>query len=272
MPKVPHMHSFGLSRNYALMFASPLFANSLKVALTGTISQSLEWREDLPLIIYMVNIHTGVVEEYKTDPVFPMHHINAYEDENNQVIADVVTYPNISFMEEFKLANVLDPVKRRSIHVDARLRRYTFNRKQKTVDVGEFHNEDGDFINRMDLPAINEQYRQKQYCYTYGIVPKGNDQDIVADRLVKKDVCSEGGDLYWARANHYPMEPTFIPRPGATDEDDGILLSTVLNGEHKHTYLGIWDAKTMELLNYGNIPTIIPYLAHGHFFAGEKYL
>ena len=272
IPKTPYMHSFGLSENYALIFASPLYVNYLKIATTGIAEESLEWHDDERMAIYMFNIHTGSVEVFDTDPVFPMHHINAYEVGDNFVIADVVTYPNISFMEELELATVLDPVKRKSIPVDCRIRRYTFNRKQNTVQVKAFNSEGHDFINRMDLPTINEKHRQKHYCYTYGIVLKGDDHDIADDRLVKKDVCGGGGDLYWNRVNHFPMEPTFIPRPGATDEDDGILLSTVLNGDNEHSYLGMWDARTMEMINYGEIPTIIPFLLHGRFFEGLRYL
>lgn len=36
--------------------------------------------------------------------------------------------------------------------------------------------------------------------------------------------------LLWRREGHYPGEPIFLARPGASDEDDGVLLSVVLEG------------------------------------------
>jgi carotenoid cleavage dioxygenase-like enzyme len=41
-----------------------------------------------------------------------------------------------------------------------------------------------------------------------------------------------------------PSEPSFVPRPGSTDEDDGVVLSTVLGNEEGTSYLLILDAKT----------------------------
>ena len=35
----------------------------------------------------------------------------------------------------------------------------------------------------------------------------------------------------WAPPGHHPSEAIFVPRPGDTAEDDGVLLSVVLNGE-----------------------------------------
>lgn len=39
----------------------------------------------------------------------------------------------------------------------------------------------------------------------------------------------------WAQIGCHPSEPVFVPRPGGTAEDDGVLLVIVLNGA------SLWD-------------------------------
>ena len=40
-----------------------------------------------------------------------------------------------------------------------------------------------------------------------------------------------GEHQVWAEEGTYPGEPIFVPRPGGTEEDDGVLLSVVLAGQ-----------------------------------------
>lgn len=36
---------------------------------------------------------------------------------------------------------------------------------------------------------------------------------------------------FWQREAHYPSEPIFVPRPGSTQEDDGVVLTLVRGPE-----------------------------------------
>ena len=47
--------------------------------------------------------------------------------------------------------------------------------------------------------------------------------------IVRLDVKS-GQHQVWEEEGTYPGEPIFVPRPGGTEEDDGVLLSVVLAG------------------------------------------
>ena len=74
-------------------------------------------------------------------------------------------------------------------------------------------------------------------------------------KLVKKNVCNSSCDLFWFKPNHYPSEPTFIPRPNAVEEDDGILVDIILDGEKGKSYVAIFDAQTMKVVNKAYLPT-----------------
>jgi hypothetical protein len=40
-----------------------------------------------------------------------------------------------------------------------------------------------------------------------------------------------GAHQVWQEDGTYPGEPIFVPRPGGSQEDDGLLLSVVLAGQ-----------------------------------------
>lgn len=64
----------------------------------------------------------------------------------------------------------------------------------------------------------------------------------------------------------YPGEAQFIPRPGATEEDDGVLLSTVtdVRSDHKD-FLLVLNAKTMTEIGRATIDAHLPILIHNLF-------
>lgn len=59
-------------------------------------------------------------------------------------------------------------------------------------------------------------------------------------------------------------EPTFLPTPGGTAEDDGILLSLVMGRTGKSFFL-VLDASSMKELARAELPYAIPYRFHGGF-------
>jgi beta,beta-carotene 9',10'-dioxygenase len=73
----------------------------------------------------------------------------------------------------------------------------------------------------------------------------------------------------WEEQHCWPSEPAFVPRPGATSEDDGVLLTVVLQGDRNRSFLLILDAITFEEIAraYGPIP--LPFTSHGHFANDE---
>ena len=48
--------------------------------------------------------------------------------------------------------------------------------------------------------------------------------------ITKLNLATGGVEATWAPPDHFPCEPIFVPRPGGTAEDDGVVLSVVLLG------------------------------------------
>ncbi len=124
-----------------------------------------------------------------------------------------------------------------------------------------------------ELPTINPKWYLKRYQYTYGVNHSGLNQSLIYDRIIKVDLDKVAkGDQktcvqYWVEDQCTPSEPVFVPTPNATKEDDGVLLSIVLDGRRRTGFLLILDAQTLEEIARADMPegTVAPHNFHGMF-------
>ena len=267
LDRFPYMHSFGLSQNYAIIFMAPLFINLEKMLKTGIPVESLEWVDGEPTRVFIVELKTGKIRTLETAAIFGMHHINAYEDKFGRIVFDVITYPDIEFVRELRMNVLLDPKKRDTVSNNADIKRYIVDLRDTSISKQPLPSTPGkEFANRMDMPSINEHFRYRKYCYTYGLVQKSDNTYISDVSLVKKDLCRNGRDRAWSVPNQYASEPLFVPDPTGKAEDDGVVLSVILDGVMERSFLGIFDARTMKLINRSYLPIPVPFSMHGKFF------
>ena len=114
------------------------------------------------------------------------------------------------------------------------------------------------------LGAVARERTGKPYGYAYGVDAAGRDGWSAFDALVKIDVRGRSVAT-WRAPGAYPGEPLFVGRPGATDEDDGVLLSVVLDTNEAASYLLVLDARTLEERARAIAPHAIPFGFHGLF-------
>lgn len=267
MANVPYMHCLGLSRNYAIIFAHPLFIDFYRMLRTADPSRSIIWEPEHGMDIYLVHLTDRTIIKVTTAPDFITHHINAFEDKTHLYV-DMITHPNPYVFINLHVKDLLDPELRDAIKVDNVIKRYIIDLTAKTVTVKTFDlTRDLQFINQLEMPVINERFRRSSYCYVYGNVVKSDGVRYANTTLVKKHLCGrKDKDRAWYLPNHYPSEPWFIGRPMATREDDGVLLSVVLDGEEKRSYLAVFNATTLQMKSRSYLPTVVPFTLHGRHF------
>jgi carotenoid cleavage dioxygenase-like enzyme len=62
----------------------------------------------------------------------------------------------------------------------------------------------------------------------------------------------------------------FVAAPGAMAEDEGVLLSIVLDVEKDRSLLLVLDAANLQELARAEAPHPIPFHFHGNYFAGAN--
>lgn len=112
-----------------------------------------------------------------------------------------------------------------------------------------------------ELPTINPVYHTHNYRYVYSLAMSG--RSTLVDSILKTDTVDRRV-LQWNNPHgHTPGEAIFVARPGATKEDDGVLLSVVLDGIGSKSYLLCLDAQTMREVGKAEMDFAVSLGFHG---------
>lgn len=112
-----------------------------------------------------------------------------------------------------------------------------------------------------ELPTINPRFRTRPHRYVYSLPQTG--RSTFVDTIIKTDTATRAV-LQWDNpAGHTPGEAIFVARPGGEAEDDGVLLSVVLDGHAERSYLLCLDAGTMEELGRAEMDFAVAFGLHG---------
>ncbi|KAL1916618.1 uncharacterized protein VTP21DRAFT_5322 [Calcarisporiella thermophila] len=219
----------------------------------------------IPTVFYVFSRRTQkLVGVYKTPPFYCFHTTNAYEDNNGDIIVDLSHLPNNSIIHHFMMQNIrkfpLTPGHQKDYNHIVRFRLANpectptctslstpITNFQKLPDAQIDFRTTGEA--RQELNTINPNRRLKSYRYVYGICNSGRGVMPLFDRIVKSDLESnhENGTRHWIweQPSCTPSEPIFVPCPNAKEEDEGVVLSVVLDGTRNTSFLLILDAKDL---------------------------
>lgn len=251
-----YLHSFGLTDRYVAVFTQP-WEFDLGRFLgpdRGPIATNYVWDGSQPSRIHLVDRRRGgVAATAELDPAFVFHHINAFDD-GEKVVLDVCAHRDSSIVDAMYLKNL----RRDGSRVpQAAARRLTIRPGGGRVESRDLA--DGNF----ELPRIDyEAVSRRPYRFAYGIGVRDAKRSGFIDRIAKLDV-ERGEQAEWQERGAYPSEPIFVRRPGGRDEDDGVLLSVVLDAPERTSYLLALDARDMSELARAAVPHHIPFGFHG---------
>jgi len=251
-----YMHSFGMTERHVVLTEWPLVVDPLDLLLSGApFIENFEWAPERGTRFRVFRKRDGTeVATCTADPAFAFHHVNAFE-RDGEIVCDAVTYPDASIIDALYLDRLRGD---EPSPATGHLRRYRLPLGGGAAASSRQSDE------RLELPRIHEAVaRTRPYTYVYGI---GNRvEGNFADQLVKVDV-ETGAARTWHEASTYPGEPVFVPRPDGTGEDDGVLLSVVLDPAAERSFLVVLDADTLTERARATVPHAIPFGFHGQFF------
>lgn len=251
-----YMHSFAMTEHYLILIEPPFRVNPLDLVFgSATFFETYTWKSKQQTIITVLDKKTGkTINTYKTDPFFFLHQINAYEEKETLII-DLVSYHDPLIVTSFNLHEWYKNGQRLPKGYPTRL---TINLNRRDVHQKRLSNLS------MEMPRINyAAHNTKPYAYVYGVhIPE---QESFTSHIIKLEVKS-GKTFFWHENDCYPSEPVFIARPGGKTEDDGVLVTPVLDLRSSTSFLLILDARNMKELARAHAPHHIPFDSHGYFF------
>lgn len=288
VPYAPYIHSFALTERYAVVVVFPVSFELEKVLLLRPLMEVFTWNGTQEARVHVFDLSSedpeaAPVATFSAPPFFGFHHVNAFEEAaTGDVLFDIAAYNDTSPMQGRYAFGVLPAMLNASTRY--LLARPETRRYRLPMGAGRSRTErsppppasytvlraaDASGRERpTDMPRINELRRGRPYCFFYAL-------DVYSPpwSIVKVDVCravAGGGTTasVWSLDSHYPTEPIFVPRPGSSAEDDGVVLSNVLDGPGARTYMLILNATTMLPLATVYAPggRVVPWNLHGQFF------
>ncbi|KAL6614534.1 hypothetical protein ACP70R_036804 [Stipagrostis hirtigluma subsp. patula] len=245
------MHSFAVTENYVVVPEMPLrYSASSLIKSELAPFYVFEWFPASGSYMHVMCRSTGkTVASVELPPFMAIHFINAYEEkrEDGQAAAVIVDccehYGNPAIIETLRVG-----VGRFRIPLDGS----PFGELETALDPEEHGR-------GMDMCSINPAYLGREYRYAYGCGarrPCNFPNTIAKIDLVEKTAKS------WHEEGAVPSEPFFVARPGATDEDDGVVMS-IVSAVDGDGYVLVLDATTFQEIARARFPYGLPYGFHG---------
>ncbi len=261
-----YMHSFAITERYAILSMIPLVAKPLDFLLKQqAFIKNFAWKPELGTKFVVIDrIKNIIVGSYLTDSFFAFHHVNAFERDDS-IIIDIITYPDAKIIFEADMINLLAGHTNLAQTIqETKLIRFTIDLVKENVTRYSISD------TLIELPTINPSHNGKEYRYMYAIGQQHkNYTPYVSDMLVKINVQS-GEIKQWSQPGCHPGEPVFIVSPDAQHEDDGVIVSVVLDINKETSFLLVLDAQTFIELGRAEVPHHIPYGIHGTYVANNN--
>lgn len=257
---VSYVHSFGMSEDYLILTCCPFQVAPIKLLTRSRpFIENFQWKPRFGTRFHLLPRpgRPGRARKLLGEPFFAFHHINSFQ-KGSHLYIDISCYPTARVIQQLKLAEL-----RKNKAIDfGMLRRYRVDlQTDELVRLWEFEHP-------VELARIHySRHNGKEYRYVHG-VSADPEESVFYDRLIKVDLNERQSEV-WKESNTYPGEPVFVPRPNSREEDDGVVLSVILNGETACSFLLVLDARSMTELARAWVPAAIPHGFHGLFQAEE---
>jgi carotenoid cleavage dioxygenase-like enzyme len=257
--KPAYMHGFGMSKKYFIIAAGPLVVVPIHLLFwKRPYIENHKWLPNEGAMIWVIEKETGKVKaKFETDPFFSFHHINAWE-EGDELVMDINAYDDASIVEHYYLRELEKPDVNLPIGT---VRRFRMNLRTKRIS----SNLVSDAC--IELPRIDyDRYNTDgNYGFTYGISLHPEKRVGFYNSLVKINT-KTGQSTYWHSDGCYPGEPCFIPSPGIKSDQEGVLLSIVLDTNNGNSFLMLLDAITMQEVARAVVPEPVVFGFHAEYF------
>lgn len=284
-----YIHSLFLTENHVVLCVwnshltwaglSILYHKNMHDAITFDPSTKATW-----YVVDRTPANKGLIATYESDAFFCFHTVNAWEEPSptdpskTDIITELSGYDNTDVIHSFYYQTLISMSKDASgkkksttcLPWQAQYRLASVNSgvPYTTTQPAELLFK-ADRANSMELPTINPRYLTKRHRYSYGCVDRM--KSAFMDGIIKFDNVTQEG-IIWECEGHTPGEAIFVADPEGTGEDDGVLLSVVLDGFAEKSYLLCLNAKDLSVLGRADMPNAMAFGFHGvHKAHGRVY-
>jgi carotenoid cleavage dioxygenase len=212
----------------------------------GAATLPYRWNPDYPARIGVLprDAEGDAVRWFDIDPCYVFHTLNAYDD-GDTVVVDVVKHPRM-------FDRVLDgPDEGPTV-----LSRFTLD-----LTTGRAR-EEGVDQRSQEFPRHDERLTGRRHRYGWAVGFEGGQ---TGDAVLRHDLDAGRTDVRRLGADLEASEFCFVPTPGGTAEDDGVLMGYVFDRSVGRSHLRVLDAASLEDVAAVHLPGRVPAGFHGNW-------
>ncbi|KAF2442666.1 beta,beta-carotene 9',10'-dioxygenase [Karstenula rhodostoma CBS 690.94] len=283
--KPAYLHSFFLTKHYVILcvWNSHISWGGLSILYHKNILDAIAPFDPSSKAKWYVvgRAGEGLVATYESDPFFCFHTINAWEQPSSSdakktdVVCELSLYENLDVVHRFYYDNLMSTHEASKAYAGQKRNSCLARHAQFRLPVVEPRNASSkplpaevlfksDPMIAQELPTINPSYATRKHRYTYGVADRL--KSTFFDGIVKFDNVTQKA-IFWDTEVHTPGEPIFVADPEGVEEDDGVLLSVVLDGVEKKSYLLVLRAKNLLELGRAEMKGPMAFGFHGTYKA-----
>lgn len=251
------MHDFAITEHYTIFMDLPL---TFSVERMQRGEPVLMFEPERPSRFGILPRHSdnSSIRWFETPACYVFHTLNAYEEGDEVVlVACRMNSTKVLMSEEQTLGETEGDI--------GCLYRWRFNLSTGTVQEEALDDRFSDF------PRVNEQLLGRPTRYGYAAKFAPSPMPLI-DGLIKYDFSNGSSQTQEFGAGCYGGEAVFVPRPGATAEDDGWLITFVYDTGEDTSELVVVNAQdvTAQPVARVLIPQRVPYGFHGAWVPQEQ--
>jgi|TARA_B100000470_G_scaffold219872_1_gene207419 carotenoid cleavage dioxygenase-like enzyme len=243
------LHECAITENYVLV---------LDLSITFALSKlakgyfPFSWNDDHQARIGLLNRKSDNVEIkwFNIDPCYFFHTVNAYEDQQGNVVVDAMRYQRL-FDEDWNGPFTEFP---------SLLTRWTLNLANGNASEQQLDDLPAEFP-RMH-PHLNGKFNRFGYLLGTGLGVKPD-----FGRIIKYDFVNKSNEVYELGEGKEGAESVFIPSENQKNEDDGYLMTYVYDKASDKSNLVIFHAQNIKSGPIAQIklPQRVPFGFHGNW-------
>lgn len=275
VPDRPMVHDMALTATRVVVLDLPVTLSMEAVmragsATPGSVDQfPLRWNDEHPPRVGVLprGGAAGEIRWFDAPRCYVFHVLNAFDNADGSITLDVVRHDTV-FRDELRAPADALPG----------LARWTIDPARGTVSEQRMSDHSIEFP-RVDPALVGLEHR---YGWFAGVgegglllsddVSRLHDAGFGTGPLVKIDTVTGETTTHDYGTGRVTMEPAFVPRPGATSEDDGWILSVVHDATVDRAELVVLDAGDLDAdpIARVHLPRRVPFGFHGNWISDEE--
>ncbi|MCA1995455.1 MAG: carotenoid oxygenase family protein [Coleofasciculus sp. S288] len=250
------MHDFAITEHYTIFMDLPV---TFRMERMQRGEPGLMFEANRPSRFGILPRHgdNSSIRWFESPPCFVFHTLNAYEEGDEVVlVACRMNSTNVLMSDQTPIETEGDI---------ARLYRWRFNLNTGTVREEALDDRASEF------PRVNEQLLGRPTRYGYTAWIPAPPMPLI-NGLIKYDFSSGNSQIHKFGEGRYGGEAVFVPRPGATAEDDGWLITFVYDEGSATSELVVVNAQDVTASPVARVimPQRVPYGFHGAWVSEEQ--